>query len=76
MEDLFLSTEIDSCRTICVSPLSKSTYKEAGGKGLGGDFGYFIYEVDKSNANCGIEIIAKANSIESATKLFELLVIR
>lgn len=72
MEDIFLSKDIDSTRTICISPLSASTYKSAGGKGLGGDYGYFIYEYDRSKPDHGIEIIAKAVSVEAALKLFDL----
>ena len=70
MEDVFLKARIDENRSICISPLPSKTYKEAGGKGLGGEYGYFIYEVVES----GIEIIGKAASIEAATRIFELLV--
>lgn len=73
MEDIFLSTPVDGNRTLCVSPLSARTYREAGGKGLGGDYGYFIYEMDSAKPNAGIEVIGKAVSVEAALRLFELL---
>ncbi|GAB5456844.1 MAG: hypothetical protein Hens2KO_30730 [Henriciella sp.] len=72
MEDIFLSTEIDD-RTVCMSPLTKKDYLSAGGKGLGGDFGYFLYEFQTDNQKAGIEILAKANSVDSAMRLFEIL---
>ena len=72
MEDIFLSAEVGD-RTLCVSPLAKSTYLASGGKGLGGDFGYFIYEYFTSKPNAGIEILAKAASLDAAMRLFSML---
>lgn len=72
MEDIFLSAEIDG-RTVCVSPIAKRTYLEAGGKGLGGDYGYFLYEYQSDNESAGIEILAKAKSIDAALRLFDML---
>lgn len=59
---------------VCVSPLSAKAYRESGGQGLGGDFGYFVYEVDLRYPDAGVEIIAKAASPDAATRLFDLLV--
>jgi hypothetical protein len=73
MEDVFLSTPIGGARTLCFSPLSAQHYKQAGGKGLGGDYGYFIYEIDDERPQDGIEVIAKAASIEAAMRLYEIL---
>lgn len=73
MEDVFLSTPISDHRVLCISPLSARTYKEGGGKGLGGDFGYFIYEVDSENPQSGIEIIAKAASFNAALRLYNII---
>lgn len=73
MEDIFLSVEIDEDTLLCVSPLSAKTYRESGGKGLGGDRGYFLYEVDLSRQNSGISIIAKASGAEEAEQLFALV---
>jgi hypothetical protein len=72
MEDIFLSTEVRG-RTICLSPLSARTYRDAGGRGLGGDAGYFLYEFMTDNPEAGIEIIAKAASVDAAFRLFEML---
>ena len=66
MEDLFLQAKIDNHRSICISPLPAKTYKEADAAGLGGQFGYFIYEIDASREEAGIEVIGKAASIEAA----------
>lgn len=73
MDDIFLTARIDGQRTLCISPLPRKTYKEAGGKGLGGQFGYFVYEVNKDLPHAGVEIIAKAASLEAALRLFDLI---
>ncbi|AND90229.1 hypothetical protein [Bradyrhizobium diazoefficiens] len=73
MEDLFLSAPIDARRMLCISPLSAQAYRNAGGKGLGGEYGYFIYECDAANPQSGIEVIAKAASPEAALKLYEII---
>jgi hypothetical protein len=74
MDDVFLTAQIaDSTRSVCISPLPAKTYKEAGGKGLGGEYGYFIYEVDSAHPNAGVEVIGKAASIDAALRLFELI---
>ena len=72
MEDIFLSVEIGNS-IVCMSTLTKKEYLAAGGKGLGGDYGYFIYEYDRDNQQGGIEILAKARSVDSATKLFNMM---
>jgi len=72
MDEFFLSASIGSS-TVCVSPLTKKAYLAAGGKGMGGDFGYFVYEYDTANQKSGIEILAKARSVEAALKLFNML---
>jgi glycerate kinase len=74
MEDIFLSTPIDFRRMLCISPLSARAYRDAGGKGLGGQYGYFIYECDSANPQSGIEVIAKAASLEAALKLYDIIV--
>lgn len=56
-----------------MSPLTKKAYLAAGGKGMGGDFGYFVYEYETTNQRSGIEILAKARSVEAAIKLFNML---
>ena len=72
MDEFFLSAELGGS-TVCVSPLTKQAYLAAGGKGMGGDFGYFIYEYETTNQRAGIEILAKAKSVETAIKLFNML---
>jgi hypothetical protein len=59
---------------LCISPLSARSYRDAGGKGLGGEYGYFIYECDSANPQCGIEVIAKAASLEAALRLYDIIV--
>jgi len=71
---MYLSASIGDHRMVCVSPLSAKAYRESGGHGLGGDFGYFVYEVDLRHPDAGVEIIAKAASPDAATRLFDLLV--
>lgn len=73
MDDIFLTARIDDTRSICISPLTRKTYRETGAKGLGGEYGYFIYEVDTSLPNTGIEVIGKAASIEAAHRIFEIV---
>jgi hypothetical protein len=73
MEDVFLSTRIDNRRSLCISPLPAKTYRDAGGKGLGGEYGYFIYETDDAYPEAGIEVIGKAASLEAAIRLFEVI---
>lgn len=73
MDDVFLTARIDDKRSVCISPLPAKAYKEAGGKGLGGEFGYFIYEVDSTHPNAGIEVIGKAASIDAALRIFDLI---
>lgn len=73
MEDIFLSASVDGRRTICLSPLSYRSYRDAGGKGLGGDYGYFIYEIDEGCPGAGIEVIAKAKSADAALRLYEMI---
>lgn len=72
MEDIFLSTEVGT-RTLCLSPLPARSYRAAGGRGLGGDVGYFLYEYETEAPDAGIEIIAKAASAEAAFRLFDIL---
>jgi len=72
MEDVFLTARIDDKRSVCISPLPTKTYKEVA-KGLGGEFGYFIYEVDNSMPTAGIQVIGKAASIDAALRLFDLI---
>ena len=73
MEDVFLSTSLVDGRTLCISPLPAKDYREGGGKGLGGEYGYFIYEVETHRPQSGIEIIGKVSSIDAALRLHDLI---
>jgi hypothetical protein len=73
MDDVFLTARIDNRRSICISPLPAKTYKQAGAKGLGGQFGYFIYETDAACPDASIEVIGKAASLDAALRLFEVI---
>jgi hypothetical protein len=73
MEDLNLSIKIDESLSLCIAPLPARTYREMA-RGLGGEFGYFIFEVDESRPDSGINVIGKAASAEAALRLFDLLV--
>lgn len=73
MEDVFLRAKLDARRSVCISPLPHKTYRESGGKGLGGQYGYFIYEVDNSRPEAGVAVIGKAASQEAALRIFEII---
>lgn len=73
MDDVSLSLRIDGTRSVCISPLPKQTYHAAGGKGLGGELGYFIYETDEARPELGINVIGKTASIDAAYRLFEII---
>ena len=72
MEDVYLEAQVGD-RTICVSPLARKAVRDAGGRGLGGDYGYFVYEYETARPDLGIQIIGKAASGDAATRLFDLL---
>ena len=73
MEDVFLSESVNG-DTIFVTPLSNLFYRQAGGQGLGGSEGYFICCSSNKRPDAGIEILAKAASVEAAERIFYALV--
>ncbi|WP_156405387.1 hypothetical protein [Sphingomonas sp. Root710] len=73
MEDLFLSADIGDSRRVCVSSISRQTYKHAVGSGLGGDRGYFVFEMDESQPGNTAVVLAKAPSWEAAVRLFDMI---
>ena len=73
MEEEFLSTRLKDGRTLCISPIPAKDYKEGGGNGLGGEYGYFIYEVETERPQSGIEIIGKVSSVDAAIRLHRLI---
>jgi hypothetical protein len=73
MDDLIWSARISATRRICVSPLSSPTVQENGAaENLGGDLGYFIYEIDEAHRASGISILGKAASEEAAMRLVDI----
>jgi hypothetical protein len=73
MEDVFLSANIGDSRRVCLSPISRQTYRESVGSGLGGDRGYFVVEEDTRPATASVTVLAKAASYDAALRLFEML---
>ena len=73
MEDLFLSADIGDSKRLCVSSISRQTYRNAVGSGLGGDRGYFVFEEDASQSTGMITVLAKASSWEAAVRLFDVI---
>lgn len=72
MDDILASSRIDVSRTIHVATLSRKTIVEAGADHLGFD-GYFLFEaVDSEKFGRGIEVLAKAASLEAAFRMIEL----
>lgn len=71
-DDLFAVERIDEHRRLCISSLSSLTVEEAKVHNLGTRRGYFIYEVDERPTGGGMQILAKAASLEAAFRLVEL----
>lgn len=72
MDDFASFRRISGSRYLYVSTLSKETLGDAGVKQLGGDQGYFIYEVDERQGVGGIDVLAKAASFEAAIRLLDI----
>lgn len=70
-DDLFVVDQLDHYRSICISTLARKTVNDTDASSLG-DSGYFIYEVDETPSRGGINILAKAVSIEAAFRLIEI----
>ena len=71
-DDLFAVEKLDEHRSLCISTLAHSTVVELGADHLGGDRGYFVYEMTDGPFGDGINILAKAISHEAAHRLVEL----
>lgn len=56
-----------------VAPLPSKTYHETEAKGLGGEYGYFIFETDEEHPEFGVNVIGKASSIDAAFRLYEII---
>lgn len=72
VDDLFVVEPLGNSRSLCLSTLAVQTVEEAGATHLGGDRGLFIYELDESRGRGGVEILAKAVSLEAAFRLIDL----
>ena len=73
MDDLNLTVRLNDSLSLCIAPLPAETYRDANAKGLGGEYGYFIFEVDEARPELGINVIGKAASADAALRLFDLL---
>ena len=71
-DELLFEVKLDQYRSLCLSPLARTTVDEAGATHLGGDHGYYLYEVNDSPLSCGISILAKVASLEAAFRLVDL----
>lgn len=71
-DDLLFVGRLDEHRSICVSSLARETVEEAGADHLGGDKGYFIYEVNDNPLANGISVLAKVVSLDAAFRLIDL----
>ena len=69
--DLFLVERIGKNKSLCLSTLARSTVDEAEAAHMGGDRGYFIYEVDETKSD-GVVVLAKAASLEAAYRLIDI----
>ena len=70
-DDLFLVERLGNGKALCVSTLARSTVAESDATHLGGDRGYFIYEVDEKKRD-GVVVLAKAASLEAAYRLIDI----
>lgn len=71
-DDLFVVQRLGNSRSLCLSTLAMQTIQESDASHLGGDRGFFIYEVDDSRAERGVNVLAKAVSLEAAFRLIDL----
>jgi hypothetical protein len=71
-DDLFVVERLGNSRSLCLSTLALQTIVESEASHLGGDRGLFIYEVDDSSTERGIQVLAKAVSLEAAFRLIDL----
>lgn len=71
-DDLFVVESLGNSRSLCISALALQTVTEADASHLGGDRGLFIYEVDDSQPERGVHVLAKAVSLDAAFRLIDL----
>jgi len=74
MEDVVLKTDLDDSTSLYVSPISRQTYDDCvHNDSLGGERGYFVMR-SRSSGLERLEVLAKAQSLEAAEALFDLIV--
>lgn len=71
-DEFYIVSAIDGQRKLCISPLSKRALEDAEIRNLGGDRGYFVYELDERPFVGGVNVLAKAASFDAALRLAEL----
>ena len=71
-DDLFVVQRLGNSRSLCLSSLALQTVNESDASHLGGDRGLFIYEVDDSQPARGVQVLAKAVSLDAAFRLIDL----
>jgi hypothetical protein len=71
-EELFLIGRINGTTSLCVSPVSSKTFALAELDNLGGDRGYFLYEIDERPIVGGMQILGKVASLDAAFRLSEI----
>lgn len=55
-----------------MSHVSRDAFESSKAETLGDDTGYFIYEYDANKPASGIEILAKAVSVDAAIRLVDI----
>ena len=71
-DDLFVVERLSNSRSLCLSTLAMQTVTESDASHLGGDRGLFIYEVDDTQPTAGVNVLAKAVSLDAAFRLIDL----
>jgi hypothetical protein len=70
-DDLYVVDRLDQYRSLCISTLARTTVADAGAAHMGAR-GYFIYEIDEGPQSAGIQVLAKAASLDAAFRLVDL----
>ena len=71
MDDITLTAELGDHTTLFVSPIHRETYREfVSDDNLRGEGGYFLLRTTAR----GLEVLAKAATLDAATSLFDLIV--
>ena len=71
-DDLFVVERLGNSRSLCLSTLAYQTVMDSEAGHMGGDRGLFIYEVDDAHEERGIQVLAKAASLDAAFRLIDL----